>query len=177
MVNEKQCYKKFCKITGGKENEGYEEWKEWVLKQIENYDKKQLMNLKKRTQIKLKNKEADCNIKQYKIMPYGISIIGLLLPIAVTLYYSSISDMVGIYSQAVPKDSVTIYTYAQSIGDIITAGTSDILRLCCLICTICLSLLVIEICGHEIFARMKYSRKIYYEELLEILEEKLLQMN
>lgn len=47
MVNEKQCYKKFCKITDGKENEGYGEWKEWVLKQIESYDKKQLTNLEK----------------------------------------------------------------------------------------------------------------------------------
>ena len=54
MVNEKQCYKKFCKITDGKENEGYGEWKEWVLKQIESYDKKQLTNLEKRTEIKLK---------------------------------------------------------------------------------------------------------------------------
>ena len=34
MVNEKQCYKQFCKITDGKENEGYIEWKEWVLEQV-----------------------------------------------------------------------------------------------------------------------------------------------
>lgn len=175
MVNEKQCYKQFCKITDGKENEGYGEWKEWVLKQIESYDKKQLTNLEKRTKLKLKDIDVRCNLKQYTIMSYGISIIGLLLPIAVTLYYSSISDMVGIYSQAVPKDSIS--SYAQNMGDIITTGMGDVLRLCCIICSILLLVLVFEIWARKKIARMRYSWKIYYEELLEILEEKLLQMN
>ena len=92
MVNEKQCYKKFCKITDGKENEGYGEWKEWVLKQIESYDKKQLTNLEKRTEIKLKNKEADCNIKQQTISSYGIPVVCAMFSIIVTIIVSPMKN-------------------------------------------------------------------------------------
>lgn len=175
MVNEKQCYKKFCKITGGKENEGYEEWKEWVLAQIKDYDEKQLVNLEKRTKLKLKDQEAVCNLKEYVITPYGISIIGLLLPIVVTLYYSSVSDQVGIYTQVVPKDSIV--TYVQEVGKIIENSMNSMMGLCGRVCVALLLILAFEIWARKKIARMRYSWKIYYEELLEILEEKLLQMN
>ena len=175
MVNEKQCYKKFCKITGGKENEGYEEWKEGVLAQIKDYDEKQLVNLEKRTKLKLKDQEAVCNLKEYVITPYGISIIGLLLPIVVTLYYSSVSDQVGIYTQVVPKDSIV--TYVQEVGKIIENSMNSMMGLCGRVCVALLLILAFEIWARKKIARMRYSWKIYYEELLEILEEKLLQMN
>lgn len=175
MVDEKTCYKKFKKIRDRKEKEGYDEWKSWVLAQIKDYDEKQLVNLEKRTKLKLKDQEAVCNLKEYVITPYGISIIGLLLPIVVTLYYSSISDQVGIYTQVVPKDSIV--TYVQEVGKIIENSINSMMGLCGKVCVVLLLILAFEIWARKKIARMRYSWKIYYEELLEILEEKLLQMN
>ena len=49
--------------------------------------------------------------------------------------------------------------------------------LCGKVCVALLLILAFEIWARKKIARMRYSWKIYYEELLEILEEKLLQMN
>lgn len=62
------------------------------MKQIESYDKKQLTNLEKRTEIKLKNKEADCNIKQQTISSYGIPVVCAMFSIIVTIIVSPMKN-------------------------------------------------------------------------------------
>ncbi len=155
MVNEKQCYKKFCKITDGKENEGYGEWKEWVLKQIESYDKKQLTNLEKRTEIKLKNKEADCNIKQQTISSYGIPVVCAMFSIIVTIIVS-------------PMKNAEYNDMSRMIEFLYMNGVFF---------SLAIVIALIEIKRIENSSRKKYSWKLYFEELLKILEEKLVQMS
>ena len=155
MVNEKQCYKKFCKITDGKENEGYGEWKEWVLKQIESYDKKQLTNLEKRTEIKLKNKEADCNIKQQSISSYGIPVVCAMFSIIVTIIVS-------------PMKNAEYNDMSRMIEFLYMNGVFF---------SLAIVIALIEIKRIENSSRKKYSWKLYFEELLKILEEKLVQMS
>ena len=155
MVNEKQCYKKFCKITDGKENEGYGEWKEWVLKQIESYDKKQLTNLEKRTDIKLKNKEADCNIKQHTISSYGIPVVCAMFSIIVTIIVS-------------PMKNAEYNDMSRMIEFLYMNGVFF---------SLAIVIALIEIKRIENSSRKKYSWKLYFEELLKILEEKLVQMS
>lgn len=155
MVNEKQCYKKFCKITDGKENEGYGEWKEWVLKQIESYDKKQLTNLEKRTEIKLKNKEADCNIKQQTISSYGIPVVCAMFSIIVTIIVSPMKN-------AEYNDMSRMIEFMYMNG---------------VFFSLAIVIALIEIKRIENSSRKKYSWKLYFEELLKILEEKLVQMS
>lgn len=155
MVNEKQCYKKFCKITDGKENEGYGEWKEWVLKQIESYDKKQLTNLEKRTEIKVKNKEADCNIKQQTISSYGIPVVCAMFSIIVTIIVS-------------PMKNAEYNDMSRMIEFLYMNGVFF---------SLAIVIALIEIKRIENSSRKKYSWKLYFEELLKILEEKLVQMS
>lgn len=155
VVNEKQCYKKFCKITDGKENEGYGEWKEWVLKQIESYDKKQLTNLEKRTEIKLKNKEADCNIKQQTISSYGIPVVCAMFSIIVTIIVS-------------PMKNAEYNDMSRMIEFLYMNGVFF---------SLAIVIALIEIKRIENSSRKKYSWKLYFEELLKILEEKLVQMS
>ena len=155
MVNEKQCYKKFCKITDGKENEGYGEWKEWVLKQIESYDKKQLTNHEKRTEIKLKNKEADCNIKQQTISSYGIPVVCAMFSIIVTIIVS-------------PMKNAEYNDMSRMIEFLYMNGVFF---------SLAIVIALIEIKRIENSSRKKYSWKLYFEELLKILEEKLVQMS
>ena len=155
MVNEKQCYKKSCKITDGKENEGYGEWKEWVLKQIESYDKKQLTNLEKRTEIKLKNKEADCNIKQQTISSYGIPVVCAMFSIIVTIIVS-------------PMKNAEYNDMSRMIEFLYMNGVFF---------SLAIVIALIEIKRIENSSRKKYSWKLYFEELLKILEEKLVQMS
>ena len=155
MVNEKQCYKKFCKIKDGKENEGYGEWKEWVLKQIESYDKKQLTNLEKRTEIKLKNKEADCNIKQQTISSYGIPVVCAMFSIIVTIIVS-------------PMKNAEYNDMSRMIEFLYMNGVFF---------SLAIVIALIEIKRIENSSRKKYSWKLYFEELLKILEEKLVQMS
>ena len=155
MVNEKQCYKKFCKITDVKENEGYGEWKEWILKQIESYDKKQLTNLEKRTEIKLKNKEADCNIKQQTISSYGIPVVCAMFSIIVTIIVS-------------PMKNAEYNDMSRMIEFLYMNGVFF---------SLAIVIALIEIKRIENSSRKKYSWKLYFEELLKILEEKLVQMS
>lgn len=155
MVNEKQCYKKFCKITDGKENEGYGEWKEWVLKQIESYDKKQLTNLEKRTEIKLKNKEADCNIKQQTISSYGIPVVCAMFSIIVTIIVSPMKN-----AEYNDMSRMVEFLYMNGV-----------------FFSLAIVIALIEIKRIENSSRKKYSWKLYFEELLKILEEKLVQMS
>lgn len=155
MVNEKQCYKQFCKITDGKENEGYIEWKEWVLEQIESYDKKQLTNLEKRTEIKLKNKEADCNIKQQTISSYGIPVVCAMFSIIVTIIVS-------------PMKNAEYNDMSRMIEFLYMNGVFF---------SLAIVIALIEIKMIENSSRKKYSWKLYFEELLKILEEKLVQMS
>ena len=75
----------------------------------------------------------------------------------------------------VPKDSIV--TYVQEVGKIIENSINSMMGLCGKVCVALLLILAFEIWARKKIARMRYSWKIYYEELLEILEEKLLQMN
>lgn len=172
MVNEKQCYKQFCKITDGKENEGYIEWKEWVLEQVKGYDKKQLTNLVKRTEINVKKMEASCQIKDQGIMPYGISLMSLLLTLVVTVYLSSMGNIINIYSQTVPDE--IIEKYGKIVTEFSTSETNSMLIFCGVIIILLIILLASEAWARKKILRYKYNSKIYYEELLKILEEKIL---
>ena len=70
MDESKECRAGFDKITKGLEKQGYTDWKNWVLKQVENYTDEQLQNLIKRTEIKLEIADEDRGLTAPDMMKF-----------------------------------------------------------------------------------------------------------
>ncbi len=98
MDESKECRAGFDKITKGLEKQGYTDWKNWVLKQVENYTDEQLQNLIKRTEIKLEIADEDRGLTAPDMMKEYIPFITILLTMLVTCIVAMVNTVTTIYN-------------------------------------------------------------------------------
>lgn len=165
----KECKKKFDVIVEGKENEGYVEWKRWIVEQVKEYDVIRLTNLCKRCEIKLKTCCKDDGFSVFAIFTHIVSCILIALPFVGGMVFSAFTTSSSVYQDAL-EESV-MQEYVLIVQEAITKLSTGIISY--IIIGACSSIVLLAIMS-AIDARMvreNNKSKIFYEELIEILEE------
>ena len=171
MVEDKECQKRFNKIIKRKENEGYVEWRKWVVGQIEDYDAEKLQNLVKRTEINMKMAEEDCYLKVPGIMVNVISLAAVLITAIVTMLLTTMGDVFDVYNNQIDKSMLN--KYAELVSETMMELSGQNLSGCGTFIIIYMILLSVENLISEKNILRRARTKIYYAELLDILKDEM----
>ena len=166
MVESMECRKRFDEIPAGKENKGYVEWEKWVLEQVRDYDEGKLKNLIKRIEIELKLMECDSGLKD--ILKEFTPIISVILTVSITVIIAFTSSIYDIYPLNIDMQSVD--KFAESIGSSLFELYGKILKFYIAFTFLYMLYILIDkwIDRNRLLRRTR--KKVYYEELLEILK-------
>lgn len=171
MVESKECRAKFDKVTAGLENQGYMDWKKWVLKQVEGYSDDKLQNLIKRTEIKLKIEEENRELTTLDMMKACLSVITIMLTTLATITVAMVNTITSIYNSYI--DKADINEYAKIIENMSEKMFGQLLAVCVFFAMVYIIFYAIEKVFDSKMLLKKAKMKVYYRELLEILKEKL----
>ena len=170
MDQSKECRAGFDKITKGLEKQGYTDWKNWVLKQVENYTDEQLQNLIKRTEIKLEIADEDRELTAPDLLKEYLPFITILPTIFVTYVVAAINSVTTIYNSYI--DEAHINEYADLIRNMAIKLFGQALAICAFCAIIYILSYTIEKFLNRKVLSERVKTRVYYRELLEILREK-----
>ena len=169
MIGEKEGFKRFVEITKAKENEGYLEWKKWVLEKVDGCKPDRLLNMIKRIEIK---KEVLSEKRDYQsLLKDIIPFLTVFLTSFVTLTITPLSNLFAAYNSNIEKDIVD--EYAKLVTNTSLETSELVLTYCMLFVAILALALAFEKWYDIKNMRSNAMLKIYYGELLVILREKL----
>lgn len=170
MINNKECKKRFVKITKGTENQGYTDWKKWIYQEVEDYNEEKMENLIKRYEIRLKSVSEDDAFRFFSIITQIVTILAAMFPFVTNVILTSLSTNISVYNfdnniELMQKFTHIVNDTMQEIGNLlITWGTIYFIILCIAV------LVAKQIDAWHFNRRVK--NKIFYEELLLVLKEK-----
>lgn len=166
MVESMECRKRFDEIPAGKENKGYVEWEKWVLEQVRDYDEGKLKNLIKRIEIELRLMQCDSGLKD--ILKEFTPIISVILTVFITIIIALTSSIYGIYPPNIDMQSVD--EFAEIIGSSLFELYGEILKFYIAFTFLYMLCILIDKCIDRNRLLRRTRKKVYYEELLEILK-------
>ena len=169
MINNAESLKKFKKILETKENEGYLEWKDWVLDQIKNFNRIGMSNLIKRTEIRIKLLES--GDAGQNLLKDVAAFLPAIIAAFVTLSMEPLSNMFEVYNSKVEMDIIN--EYALLVAESTLEQSGLIMKFCMLFILIFIIALLAERWLDKRANQKNAMLKAYYEELLEVLKEKM----
>ena len=171
MNKEKESKQRFKKIIKGKENQGYTNWKKWVLEEIKDYDDEKMQNIIKRYEIKLEREERDESANLFSLVSQYIVVFIALVPYLGNIVLTSVCTQIGVYNfetnEQMQQEFLNIVRdLLQEIGDQLSKTGSDVALGC--IVFIALARCV------DLYMSGRNSWNIaYYKEMLSVLKEKM----
>jgi hypothetical protein len=175
MKNEDRIYKDFRKIVKKKENEGYVDWKKSVISEVSELSKESLENMIKRYEIKLAMLDEKKEITGVQALTVALPLIVVTITVAVQCYSSVLGNMISAMNGL--KNTIKDQTkFIGDIGKILNDGYAELLT-SCWYGIVAILLLIAFVCGFTNYLyKVDTRRKIFYKELLLILNEQMVKL-
>lgn len=171
MNKEKESKQRFKRIINGKENQGYTNWKKWVLDEIKGYDDEKMQNIIKRYEIKMEREERDERANLFSLVSQYIVIFAALVPYLGNIVLTSVCTQIGVYNfetnaQMQQEFSNIVRNTLQEIGELLSQ-TGAIVAIGCVI------LIGLARCVDTYMSGRNSWNIAYYKEMLNVLKEKM----
>lgn len=166
MVKNKECREKFDVIVKGKENEGYVEWKKWIIEQIKGYNQEQIQNLIKRNEIRLKQATADDGFSLSSFVAQCVTCLIAVITFLGSLIMTVLNIEIDAYTMEFEGES----NLPEMVVQVMLKNASDVIDLVGIAVLFCILWVGFAVYKDARTKRKKNDDKIYYEELLIVLK-------